>query len=402
MLNLILLLILSPYTAILLGVYALYKVYKDRNYYIIENCNTWNLCNMGLFALFVWSFMVGIVNKSLVSTLASLGFLLYFSLSILIQEKLSNNEIINKVFNYLLGFSVFAGIFGIVEKYLFSKFTLSLWRAYLGLPIEGELDYRISSTFVNSNVAGDWFAIMIIVAVFYSGICKTKKQKWIYNSMIVLFLIDLCLTGSRGAFIALIGGLAVLFLLKGSKKNIVAIGIVVAIISIVGFMPSEVSAISEEITGHEIARSFDTREEIWRGSIRMFEDKPITGWGMAGTIEQSSNYFRTGRIVNHSHNIWLSFATSLGFIGLILYLIMRLSVYRGIYYLYKENATLFPLLVAIQIALVCHGTIDFTIITPQIGILFIGSSSMILSLAKNEVNATFKERHMVNSIECRI
>lgn len=387
MINLILLLILSPYTALLLGAYATYKVYKEKDYYIFRSPNTWNLWNTGLLFLFLWSGIVGVVNGSLLSMGASIAFILYFCLSLLIQEYCDTESKIDKINHILLKVSMFAGIFGLVEKYVLEHYLVGPWRMYLGLPLVIPTTHRITSTFVNSNVAGDWFAIMIIIGVFYLGRAKTTKERTFYVGAIGLFLVNLCLTGSRGAFLALIAGMSIMFTLKGNKRNLIVVGTIVAIVAIVGFMPSEVSAISNEITGHEIERSFDTREEIWKGSIKMSQMKPLTGWGLLGTIEQTDRFFDVHGAVNHSHNIWLSITTSLGVVGLIVYLAMRLKVYKGFAYLYRENSPMLPLLAAIQAAILVHGIIDFTIIAPQIGILFIGSSSLIVALAKDEVRA---------------
>lgn len=403
MLSLILLLVLSPYTAILIGVYALFKVYKEKEYYIFSNFDRWNLWNVGLFLLFIWAFIVGILNKSIMSTAASLGLLLYMSLCIIIENSVTSAEVVDKVCRYLVKVSIFAGIFGIIERILLESFPMIMWRVYTGLPINGEADFRISSTFVNSNVAAGWFAVMIIICMYYINRCTNVKEKRFYEAATILFVIDICLAGSRGAFVGLIGGLAVFFYLKGNKRNLIIISMIVLVIAVIGFMPSEVSAISEEITGHKIERSVDQRKEIWEGSARMIEKKPLTGWGLTGTIEQSYRYFRADRIIYHSHNIWLSITTSLGIVGIVIYGVMRLSLYRSLWYLYKSGSRMFPLLAAVQVAILFHGLIDFTIVTPQIGILFMGSSSIIFALARNEAKAMVKEGSLVNnSAQCRI
>lgn len=387
MINLIILLILSPYTALLVGAFAAYKVYKEKDYYMYRSPHTWNSWNIGLLFLFIWSFVVGLVNGSIFSMGASFIFVLYFCFSLLIEQNCNTVDMIDKISYYLIKFSVFAGIFGLFEKFMLENFPVKLWRMYLGLPLTISETHRITSTFVNSNVAGDWFAIMIIIGVFYFGKARTTKERAYYGSCTAFFLVILCLTGSRGAFFALIAGMSIMLTLRVNRRNLIAVGTIFAIVAVVGFMPSEVSAISNEITGHEIERSFDTREEIWRGSLKMSQLKPLTGWGLTGTIEQTDRFFDVNGVVNHSHNIWLSITTSLGIVGFMVYLFMRFRVYRGFAYLYRENSPVLPLLAGIQVAILAHGIIDFTIIAPQIGILFIGSSSLVVALAKEEVRA---------------
>lgn len=388
MFNLILLIIMSPYTALFAGVYTTYRVIKMREE--IQK-NSWN---MGLILLFLWSLLAGLLNKSIMSAAVSIVFFLYFTISVVLQNYCKTEEKLEIICNYLIKFSIFSGIVGIIEKVTFAYFPMELWKKFLGVPLEVSTNHRIFSTFGNPNIAGDWFAIMVIMTIYYASNSKSVKAKLSYYSATALFLINLCLTGSRGVFIGLMFGLVSLLLLKikRNKSDIIIIISILLVIGVVGFTPPKVSDISQEITGHQIERSFDTREEIWLGSLRMIEEKPLTGWGMLGTIEHGNEFSRYSRVINHSHNIWLSLLTSLGVIGLLIYLYIRANIYKDLIYLYKSGYSSVALLMAIQVVVLVHGVIDFTIITPQIGILFIGSSSIVTALAKESVSVFSKRR----------
>ncbi|MEG1254463.1 O-antigen ligase family protein [Clostridium sp.] len=384
MFNLILLLVLSPYTALFVGVYATYKMVKMRDE--IQK-NSWNI---GLLLLFGWSLIVGIVNKSIMSICASFIFILYFALSIYLQSYCKTEDKLDKISEYLIKFSIFSGIIGIIEKLTFAYFPMELWKKILEVPLEVTSNHRIYSTFGNPNVAGDWFAIMIIVTLYYASISKDKKCKTLYYGATVLFLINLCLTGSRGAFVGLVFGLVSLFLLKKNKSDRIIFCCILLIIAVVGFTPEKISDISQEMTGHEIERSFDTREEIWIGSIKMVDEKPITGWGLVGTIEFGNQYSRYSKVINHSHNIWLSLLTSIGIVGLSIYLFIRANIFKNLIYLYMEDYGSVALLISIQVIILVHGVIDFTIIAPQIGMLFVGTSAIITVFAKENVGVLIK------------
>ncbi len=388
MFNLILLIIMSPYTALFIGVYTTYKVIRMREE--IQK-NSWNI---GLILLFVWSLLVGLLNKSIMSAVVSIVFFLYFTISVVLQNYCKTEERLEIICNYLIKFSVFSGIIGIIEKVTFAYFPMELWKKVLGLPLSISTEHRIFSTFGNPNIAGDWFATMIIMAIYYASNKKVFKEKIAYYLFTALFVINICFTGSRGAFAGLLFGLGVLFLLdlKRSKNDLIVMLAIALVIGVAGFTPPKVSDISQEITGHNIERSFDTREEIWRGSLSMIEKKPLTGWGMLGTIEHGNEFSRYSRVINHSHNIWLSLLTSLGVVGILVYLYMRANIYKNLIYLYKAGYSSVALLMAMQTVVLVHGFIDFTIITPQIGILFIGSSSIITTLAKESVNVFPKRR----------
>lgn len=388
MFNLIFLIIMSPYTALFLGVYTTYKMIKMREEF---KKNSWN---MGLIVLFGWSLLVGLLNKSIMSSAVSIVFFLYFTISVFLQSYCKSEEKLEIICSYLIKFSIFSGIVGIIEKITFSYLPMELWKKILGVPLTVSTDHRIFSTFGNPNIAGDWFAIMIIMAIYYASNSKSLKDKVTYYGAIAIFLLNLCLTGSRGAFIGLLFGIGALFLLelKRNRNDVIIMIAIALVIGIVGFTPPKVSDISQEITGHHIERSFDTREEIWIGSLRMIEEKPLTGWGMLGTIEHGHEFSRYSAVINHSHNIWLSLFTSLGLVGLLVYLYMRANIYKDLIYLYKSGYNSAALLMAIQAVVLIHGVIDFTIITPQIGILFIGSSSIITTLARESVSVFSKRR----------
>lgn len=374
---------LSPYTAVLVGLYATYKLYKNKEE--IQK-NAWNI---GLLVLFLWSFIVGLINKSVMSTIVSLIFLMYFSMSVYIENRWSTEEQIYKLSHYLLKLSIFSGIIGVIEKITFENFSVPLWRSFLNLPATSTSAHRIFSTFGNPNIAGDWFAIMIVIALFYEGQTKERKNKIFYYGCVILFLVNLFLTGSRGAFVAMVCGLAVLFMFKCSKHNkMIFLGIII-VIAIIGFMPDKVPNISQDIVGHNIDRSFSLREEIWRGSMKMVNEKPLIGWGLMGTIEFGKHFIKYSGVVHHSHNIWLALLTSLGCVGLSIYLFMRLKVYMNMIKLInKENCRCIQLLIAIQAIIIFHGIVDFTIIAPQIGMIFVGTSSMITALAKETVSVS--------------
>ena len=377
MFNITLLFVLSPYTAVLVCFFAAYKLYKHK-----ENIHK-SIWNIGLLILFLWSFLVGLINESKMSIMVSFLFLLYFCVSVYIENNWSTEEKVYEIAHYLLMFSVFSGIIGIIEKLVFEFYSMPIWRLFLGLPATSSSAHRIYSTFGNPNIAGDWFSIMIVTALFYEGRTKDKRKKVFYYSSVFLFLINLFFTGSRGAFAAMIVGLAVLFIFKCSKRNrMIFIGIII-LVSIIGFMPDKLPNISEEIVGHQIDRSFTLRERIWKGSLDMVKEKPITGWGLMGTIEHGKEFINYSGTVHHSHNIWLAILTSLGIIGLIIYLLMRLQLYKDmIILLRKDSNSCIQLLIAIQAIIIIHGIVDFTIIVPQIGALFIGTSSMITAFAR--------------------
>lgn len=385
----IMLIVISPYTAFLPSVYTTFKMLNGN---IPVYKNPWNI---GLILLFVWSIIVGVLNKSVGSTLLGFVFLLYLSLSVYIQSMLYDEGKVEKVCRYLVKFSCYAAVLGIVEKILFTLFDMKYWRLLLGIQWD-QAQHRVYSTFGNPNITGNWFAIMVLIAMYYGTMNIKNKDKKFYKRATILFVIELFLTGSRGAYVALLIGMVLLFLFKRNRNKYLKFFLgVFLLVVIIAVIPSQISFVSKEVpdkpvevtdtmASHDIDRSVSTREAIWIGSVKMIKEKPITGWGFLGTLEYGKQYIDYSGNVYHSHNIWLAFLTSSGIIGLIIYLWMKLYIIKNLYILFKSKSKLFPLLCSIQVLILAHGVIDFTIIAPQTGTLFIATSAIIVALVQRE------------------
>ena len=368
----ILLTVISPYTALLPAIYMTYKVLSGKT---IIHKNPWNI---GLLLLFLWSLIAGILNHSLISSLLSLFILIYFCLGVYLQNHFAEEDKIDIICKYLVIFSIFAALFGIIEKIIFSFINIPIWNYLLGLSTTSNVNHRMYSTFGNPNVTGNWFAIMILIGIYLSG-NENKYNKLFYQLSVALFVLALFLTGSRGANIGLLTGLFTYFCLKKNKENKVYIILLFLIIAIVAFVPPEILNLNY-LLGHDINNSFSSRYKIWYGCIKMFKLKPIAGWGLAGIYNNGLPYINFHSRVFHAQNLWISILTTLGIIGLSIYVYIKIYLYKGLIMLNKKNCRLVPLLAGIEGLIVGHGLVDFTIMTPQSGILFISCSALISSL----------------------
>lgn len=367
------LIVISPYTAFLPTLYMVYKVLIDK---LTIYKNPWN---MGLLLLFAWSFIVGILNKSILSTLASFAVLLYLFLSIFLQNYLKTENQVEKLFKYILHFSIFSAVFGIVEKLVFIGSNDNALTYLLGVASKATIGHRIYSTFGNPNIAGHWFAVMILVSLYFASTSNEKDRRF-YNSVTLLLVIALCLTGSRGAYVGFLTGLPVFYFLNRDKRNTLFTTLIAAPIIILTFMPSQASNLSN-ITGHQLDRSIVTRDMIWDGCLDMIKLKPIKGWGIMGILESGGEFISYDGLVYHGHNIWINFLTTLGVVGLSIYMYMKFYLYKSLWGLYTQNSRLIPLLTGVQALVIGHGLVDFTMLAPQSGLIFMSTSAIISSLA---------------------
>ncbi|MCB2308533.1 O-antigen ligase family protein [Clostridium estertheticum] len=371
---LVFLTVISPYTTIIPMIYMLYMVLFRK---VSIQKNHWNI---GLCLLFIWSLVVGVINYSFSSIIASFALFMYLCVSIFLQNYCKNESIVEKIYMHLVSFSLISVIFGIIEKVIYVYFNINIWSRFLQITSQPVVNDRIYSTFGNPNVAGNWFAIMIIVGLYFCSI-KSKTTKLFYRAATVLFVIALYLTGSRGAFIGLLCGLFIFYLLKGSKKDMWLFITIFIITAAVTFMPSE---ISKNVTAHGFDDSFISRIGIWKGCLKMIRVKPFTGWGLMGITEHGADFMKGYfyATLYHGHNIWITIMTTLGGVGLLIYAYLKVNLFRNLKILYAQKCRVVPMLAGIQAVIIGHGLVDFTMIAPQTGLLFIASSAIISSLVK--------------------
>lgn len=374
MIYFIIMIVSSPFTAVIPAVYAVNILVRKR--LKIEK-NYWSI---GLFLLFMYSLISGIMNRSILSALSSLGLLGYFAVNVFSQNYFVKVSRINMVIKYIVYLTVISAIGGVIEKIIF---------ILLGMP-----QHRILSSFGNPNMTGAWFGSVILMIFYLKSIEKGKKDFDIYNLSILLIIIALLLTESTGAFIALVGSIFIYYLLKGKKdfKGLIAISITVGIISIIFMLVQNKVANTTPIG--ELVTSFNSRYCIWIGAIKMILAKPIIGWGMTGMMEHGSNFVFSSdpnlhnKIITfliHPHNLWLAFFVSLGIVGLLIYLYIKFNLYKDMVKLYKKRNSMLPLIAAINAMVVIQGIVDCTLYAPQLGVLFVATGAITYNMANNKM-----------------
>lgn len=374
MIYFIIMIVFSPFTAIIPAVYVVNLIFKKR--LKIEK-NYWNI---GLFLLFIYSVFGGIVNKSLLSLLASSILFLYFSLNVFSQNYFVKISRINVVIKYVVYLSAIAAIGGVIEKIIF---------ILIGMP-----KHRVFSSFGNPNMAGAWFGSIILMTFYLKCINKRKKDSIKYNFLIILIIVALLLTESTGAFIALVGSIFVYYILKEKRdiKGLIAICITIGISSIFFFIVQNKIANTTPIG--ELVVSFNSRYHIWIGAISMILKKPITGWGILGMMQRGSNFVYSddpslhNKIIAfliHPHNLWLTFLVTLGVVGLLIYLYIKFNLYKDMVELYKQHNKMLPLIASINAMVIIQGIVDCTLYAPQLTIIFIFMGTITYNMANNKM-----------------
>ncbi|MFZ7120811.1 MAG: O-antigen ligase family protein [Eubacteriaceae bacterium] len=349
--------VISPYLAIIPILVIVYIVYsKNMLIYI-------NPLNVGLLLMFVWSLFSGIINKSLFSAISSFAFVLFLGLCIYVQNNFYDEDKAVKLIYKIWKYSLFCAMAGVIEK-IASYYVDMTWIShffYSGTYVPTVENYRIYSTFGNPNIAGGWFAAMVLVSLylFEKGI---YKKKYTFLLSIGIFIFSLIFTGSKGATIGLEFAIFTYAIFRKNKKSRIVLFTLFSFVLILALISPEIN------------HSLNSRGKIWEQSIEMFMQQPISGHGIFGIFMNINKV--------HAHNIWISIAAMLGIVGLSIYVWMKYYLFRSIIKLYQNNCELVPLLASFQALIIGHGLVDFTIMAPQIGILFFAFTGITSSLVR--------------------
>ena len=366
----VLMVILSPFTAVIPGIYGIYLIYKKKAK-VLKNYLT-----IGLILLFLCFLFSGVINKSIISIAGSFLILTYIGVSILSQKYFISKKRIDDALRLLLNLSALTSVIGIVEKIVFI--------------IMGKPTHRIFSTYGNPNMTGAWFGSMILIAMFLKESHSDKTENKKLNLLLVLMTVALLLTESTGAFIALLSSMGAYFLVdknRETKKSIIMIMTIIFVIVSFVFFQRRINSIT---VIDELRTSFSSRYDIWFGSAEMFLIKPLLGWGALGTLEHGIDFMYNNGNVIHSHNIWLTFLVSGGILAFSIYIFVKIKIFKDLMIIYIRYDHYVCLLTALNMMVIIQGLVDCSVYAPQLGMLFIAANSILFNIANGRIKENDK------------
>ena len=267
-------------------------------------------------------------------------------------------------FNFLLSFLFLCSLFiyihsiEIDSKIIFSSILfITCIESFIGLLQNYNLDftglayfYKIVGTYTTPTLFAACItnALPIGLALYYLN--KNERIKNIILFTIGLILLAVLFSGIRAAWLAALVGIGLFFLLKDlnirkqwlSKKHIKIFTLISSLVLIMLLMV---------MLYYIRPASANARLLIWRISLNMVKDHPITGIGLGNFAVKYMNYqaafFKTptnidkwvyvAGNVNHAHNEFLQILVETGIIGLLLFLGFLFFTYKDSYRLISSN-----------------------------------------------------------------
>ncbi|MBN2483734.1 MAG: O-antigen ligase family protein [Candidatus Omnitrophica bacterium] len=256
------------------------------------------------------------------------SFLPYFLFICIIQSK-KQLKIITWIF-LLLG--VITAVYGIYQF----KFNLGIYDRGVR---------RIVSFFDNPNALGISLALLIPFAM---GLLVYGKYKARVRALILGFLAILTagvvISYSRSGFIGFIAAifLFVALFFKGEKKIVAGVITVICLLIAIDFFPSHAKYTMwgrlRTITRADSAEELDAgRAETGKAGIKMMMENPLFGVGLGrfrGTYINMAATSDDVKVVSEhalvAHNLYVQVGSQIGLVGLFLYLLFILSVFRDL------------------------------------------------------------------------
>ncbi len=193
-----------------------------------------------------------------------------------------------------------------------------------------EITQRTVSVFNNPNILGAYLSAMFPIALMLASTASDKKVRALGGISAAYIAVATVFTYSRSAWIALIAG-AILFAVMITPKGIlwlIPIAAVTVVLSIVfpntiGMRLLNFISLSDSANNYRIA--------VWNSSWNLLTDSFLhgIGWGEEAFRTAYINYATDGtQYAMHSHSLYMQIAIQTGIIGLIVFFMVIVTVFR--------------------------------------------------------------------------
>jgi putative peptidoglycan lipid II flippase len=251
----------------------------------------------------------------------------YIAVAVLVILLINSRKRLHTLIDVMMIPSVFAAFFGIYS-----------WKDKLyGVVDTGTGYFRTSSIFGQTPPTFAMFLSIVIPLAVYRALTLKGKWRALYIAMIILYLVCLGLTFSRGPLIAVPFSLILMIMLIPSNRlrfgTLGASLSSVALVSIVGRL-FDIPVISDAFRrfGNSDVTSLNGRTDLWSAVLHHFNPIYLLGYGLHSSDQLLVNLrvgFGGAVIDTATHNIFLEILYDHGIIGLVFLLLFMITLALG-------------------------------------------------------------------------
>jgi len=238
--------------------------------------------------------------------------------------------------------------------------------------------FRISSIFAQTPTAFATFLSIAIPLAFYRAITMQGFKRVLGWGLLILFLMALVLTFTRGTYISVAVSILILILFLPSRKlkvgmlaGIVALGVIVAFVASIGNIPIFSRFLNQDIS------SLNGRTYLWNAILDHFDPTRLLGKGLnASDVLLTNLHVGTGSgvIGTAPHNLFLGTLYDHGIFGFILltlvFLVLTFNLISGIRKTTGEQRILFAVALAVSVSMLIQDLEASEIWNQSVGIYF--------------------------------
>lgn len=280
--------------------------------------NAWVI---GFILIYALSAIISMnVVTSLKISLLIISFILFYFVSV---NSIENKKQLNIMIAIFVITGLVVSLYGIYQYMFGGSFASS---SYVDKEMFEDISTRITGTFDNPNVMGEYLLFIIPLAITYLFNLKGLVKKIVAFSIIVIMTISLALTYSRGCYLGLIASVGVFLLLINLKFIILFLA---GILAVPFVLPSSIINRFTSI-GNTGDSSTSYRISIWKGAIDMIKDywyRPI-GQGTVAFNSIYPFYSYSGVGAEHTHNLFLQIIIETGILGVISFIGILFKFYQ--------------------------------------------------------------------------
>ncbi len=248
-------------------------------------------------------------------------FITFAFMTFIISEIINNKKRLNAVINLVLFSGMIVSFYGIYQYFT----GVHMDAAWIDTKTFSDISIRVYSTFSNPNVLGEYLIVIASLAIGMLWKSDNVKLKLFYLAQVLIAIICLFMTNSRGSMVGLFIAIAIFIIL--AEKRLIIFG-VVAMLALPFIMPQSIWSRIMSIASMSDSSSL-YRISIYKASINMIRDFVITGIGVGSFNLVYPIYSFNAAYAYHSHNIFLQVFIEMGIIGF--------SVFVGIIILYIQK-----------------------------------------------------------------
>jgi putative inorganic carbon (hco3(-)) transporter len=291
--------------------------------------------------------------------------LCYLPAKYILREEKSKNIFLKTI----AGIIFIASLYGIFQYFTLTGLPSDWW----GNNVEPK---RAISFFGHPNTFALWLTPLLALLLPFTFFENNKKLRTFYGSALVVGLVALILSGTRGAWIGFIAATG-LFVLLSKNRKVVYSAIILGILTIF-VVASTPNLRYRVILPFKGEKSTVSRFSLWHTANKMIKDSPLLGKGLYGYQNNFEKYNTDPGLapINHPHNIFLTFWVETGLLGLVSFLII--NIYVGWHaFRNRQNPLKFGLLLFL-IAIFVHGLADSPYIINSLALTY----WLVLALAE--------------------